>query len=274
MILEENILSDVYMKKNNNVLDTAAELRVSVQTVMTSLKKYNIDFVKPKHLYSDLKKTDFSNFQKSLLIGSILGDGHLEKRSHLKNASFREEHSVKQTQWLKWKHDNLKPFTTTNTWIRDRGDEALMPDGHGGKKMYKISNVITMSTNIHPYLTYLYSEFYVDRIKIVPVELIRSSFNIVSMAVLIGDDGSFNKGCIIICTESFKYDEVVVLKGAIERIFKGVVRINGVQIGKPRLYLSNFDKDLQFISKIRNILPPCMHYKLPTVLNEHQTATQ
>ena len=274
MIIEEKKLKKAYMKKNDSVLDTAAELRVSVQTVMASLKKYKIDFVKPKHLYSDLKKTDFSDFQKSLLIGSVLGDGHLEKRSHLKNASFREEHSVGQTQWLKWKHNNLKPFTTMNTWIRDRGDEALMPDGHGGKKMYKISNVIAMSTNIHPYLTYLHNQFYVNRVKIVPAKLIKNNFDIISMAVLIGDDGSLNGTGIVICTESFKYDEVVLLKEAIEKLFKGSVKVNGLQAGKPRLYLSKFDKDPQFVSKIKNILPKCMHYKLPTVLNEHQTATQ
>lgn len=274
VIIEENELRNAYMKKNDKVLDVAAELRVSVQTIMASLKKYNIDFVKPKYLYGDLKRTDFSKFQKSLLIGSVLGDGHLEKRSHLKHASFREEHSVNQTQWLKWKHDNLKPFTMANTWVRDRGDQMLMPDGKGGKKMYNIAHVIAMTTGTHPYLTYLHNQFYVNRIKIVPFGLIDECFDLVSFATLIGDDGSFGKGVLTICTDSFKYDEAMFLREAIKKMFNGRVVVKKTQIGKPRIYLSSFKKDIEFISKIRNILPKCMHYKLPTVLNEHQTATQ
>lgn len=274
MIVEKDKLSTVYIEKNGNVLDIAAELRVSVQTVMASLKKYNLSFVKPKYLYGDLKRTDFSEFQKSLLIGSVLGDGHLEKRSRLKHVLFREEHSVHQTQWLKWKHDNLKPFTTANTWIRDRGDQMLMPDGKGGKKMYNIANVIAMSTGTHPYLTYLHSEFYVNRIKIVPKMLMESKFDMVTLAVLIGDDGSLNRNIIVICTDSFSYSEVMILKEMIERIFNGGVTVRTKQAGKPRLYLSRFNDDKKFVSELRDILPKCMHYKLPLVLNEHQTATQ
>ena len=273
VIIEKDKLNNVYIEKDCNVLDTAAELRVSVQTVMASLKKYNVSFVKSKHLYGDLKRTNFSKFQKSLLIGSVLGDGHLEKRSHLKHALFREEHSAKQTQWLKWKHDNLKPFTTANTWIRDRGDQALMPDGKGGKKMYDITNVIAMSTGTHPYLTYLHNEFYINRVKIVPKSLIESQFDMTTLAVLIGDDGSLSRNGLIICTDSFKYNEVVFLKETIKKMFGGKVTVSKAQVGKPRLYLSMFNKDKNFVFKLKDILPKCMHYKLPTVLNEHQTAT-
>ena len=50
VIIEKDKLNNVYIEKDCNVLDTAAELRVSVQTVMASLKKYNVSFVKSKHL--------------------------------------------------------------------------------------------------------------------------------------------------------------------------------------------------------------------------------
>ena len=275
VIIEENKLKTAYMEKNNSVLDTAVELRVSVQTIMASLKKYKIDFIKPEHLYGDLKRTDFSEFQKSILIGSILGDGHLEKRSHMKNASFREEHSVKQTFWLKWKHDNLKPFTTSNTWVRDRGNTAMMPDGYGGKKMYNIENVIAMTTGVHPFLTYLHSKFYVNGKKIIPFSLLENSFDLTVLATLIGDDGSnYGKSGIVICTDNFEYNEVVYLRDKIQKMFNGEVVIRKSRLNKYRLYLTMFNKDSHFISKIRNILPKCMHYKLPTVLNEHQVATQ
>ena len=274
LIIEKKLLTNVYKEKNGNVLDTSAELRVSVQTIMASLKKYKIDFVKPKYLYGDLKRTDFSDFQKSLLIGSILGDGHLEKRSHLKNASFREEHALNQMEWLRWKHDNLKPFTTSNMWVRDRGEKAMMPDGKGGKRLYNIQNVVAMATGTHPYLTYLHSKFYVNCKKIIPSDLIDSNFDMTALSVLIGDDGSHTNRGLVICTDSFEYDDLVNFRNKIRRMFKGKTVIFKTHTGKLRLCLTWFIRDHGFVSEIRNILPKCMHYKLPTVLNEHQAATQ
>lgn len=272
MIVEEIKLINVYKEMNGNIFDVAAEFRVSVQTIMASLKKYKIDFVKPKHIYSDLKRTGFSKFQRSLLIGSTLGDGHLEKRGHLKNALFRTEHSVKQIEWLKWKYDNLKPFTTSNIWTRDRGRKALMPDGHGKKKLYNISNVVSMSTNTHPYLTILHNEFYKNRKKVVPFDFLKEEFDLVSMAVLIGDDGSLGANGLIICTDSFMKKEVLFLMDLFKNFFSGKITIT-INKNDFRIRLCSVHKEDCFIQELYKILPKCMHYKLPPVLNEHQAAT-
>jgi hypothetical protein len=211
MIIEREIIENTY---KGNIFETASELRVSVQTIMASLKKYNIKFEKPKHIYGDLKRTSFSNFQKGLLIGSILGDGHLEKRSHLKNASFREEHSMDQVEWLKWKYYNLKPFTTSNMWNRDRGKKSLMPDGKGGKKYYNIQKVCAMSTNTHPYLTYLHKLFYSNGKKVVPHTFIKEEFDEVVFSTWMGDDGYYNnkRDYVVICTENFTLEEIEILE--------------------------------------------------------------
>jgi len=275
MIIEKDIIEKIY---NGNIFETAVKFRVSIQTIMASLKKYKINFEKPKHIYGDLKRTDFSDFQKSILIGSILGDGHLEKRSHLKNASFREEHAIDQVEWLKWKHSNLKPFTTANMWIRDRGTKALMPDGKGGKKYYNIQNVCAMSTGVHPYLTKLHNLFYKDRVKILPNSFITDNFDLISLAVLIGDDGYHNKerNYIVLCLESFSYTEILLLEKCINNLgvkFTSVIKHSKSPVSY-RLYLNNVSINKELLTNSINILPKCMHHKVSPVLNEHQVATQ
>lgn len=273
MIVEKEILENTF---NGNVIETAVQLRESVQTIMASLTKYNISFEKPKHIFSGLRDTDFSGFQKSLLVGSILGDGHLEKRAHLSNAIFREEHSVKQVEWLKWKHSNLKPFTTANMWIRDRGNTAMFPDGHGKKKQYTITNVCAISTNTHPYLTYLYKMFYLNNKKIISFDFMKKNFNELCLLVWICDDGYYDhkRNCVVLCTENFSYPEIKILSECISafNIKNSIVR-HSIKKDTYRIYISNFSSNVDLREYGFNVLPKCMHHKVSPVLNEHQVAT-
>lgn len=274
MILDKNLLLDNY---NGNIFDLAAELRVSVQTIMASFKKHNIPFDKPKHLYSELKKTNFSKFQKSLLLGSILGDGHLEKRSKLKNALFREEHSIKQIEWLKWKYTNLKPFITSKLWIRDRGKRQFLPDGKGGKKLYNVQKICSISTGVHPYLTELHNLFYKDGVKVIPEKFVYENLDELSLLVWICDDGYYNKDrdYIAICTENFNYHENVVLLKSISKLLGNVSLIkHSNKRNTYRIYINSFSNNKSFIANGLNILPSSMHYKISPVLNEHQVATR
>ena len=270
MIIEKDILEKNIDK---SIMEIAVELRVSVQTVMASLNKYGIPFDKPTHIYGDLKRTNFSSFQKSILIGSVLGDGHIEKRIKLKNASFREEHSIDQYEWLKWKHDNLKPFTTSDTWVRDRGSKYLMPDGKGGKRMYNIQNVCAMSTNTHPYLSELHRAFYKDRIKVVPENFLLDNFDDVALYVLICDDGNFSDNSLRICTDSFSKKEVYFLSDLFAKFFKGRVTVREEKPNKFRVVFTEISRDMQFFTRAKAIIPECMYHKFSPVLNEHQAAT-
>lgn len=274
MIIEREIIENIY---KGDIFETASELRVSVQTIMASLNKYNMKFDKPKHIYSELKRTDFSSFQKSILIGSILGDGHLEKRSHLKNASFREEHAMDQVEWLRWKYNNLKPFTTSDMWVRDRGNESLMPDGKGGKKLYNIQKVCAMSTNTHPYLTDLHKLFYSNGKKVVPHDFIKEAFDEVVFSTWLCDDGYYNnkRDYVVICTENFSFGDIEILECCLDFLNienTSIIKHSNSPINY-RLYINDFSLNKQLINECLDILPKCMHHKITPVLNEHQVAT-
>jgi hypothetical protein len=54
--------------------------------------------------------------QMNIIIGSILGDGAVEK-----NGAFAEEHSIKQSQYLSWKQDKLQNLCATKSKITKHG---------------------------------------------------------------------------------------------------------------------------------------------------------
>ena len=49
-----------------------------------------------------------TQFQKSIIIGSILGDGYLRIISGRNNAFLEINHSIKQKEYVDWKYLNLK----------------------------------------------------------------------------------------------------------------------------------------------------------------------
>jgi hypothetical protein len=53
----------------------------------------------------------FTERQKSILLGSMLGDGTLDKvHGRVKTSRFSEVHGIAQCDWLKWKQKQLEPL--------------------------------------------------------------------------------------------------------------------------------------------------------------------
>jgi len=175
MIIEKELLMNVFELSGKNIFSSAAELRVSVQTVMASLCKHKIKYDKPKSIYFGIKNTNPSQFQKSLLIGSILGSGYLVKHSKSNKTVFTQRIDIKQAEWLKWKHSNLMPFTDSNTLVREEGS-------------------ISLSTIPHMYLTDLYENFYCGGIKKSSKSFIENNIDSLSLSILLCDCNTYIGG--------------------------------------------------------------------------------
>ena len=51
-----------------------------------------------------------SSRQKEILIGTILGDGHLERNGN--GVRLRVDHGMHQAEYLKWKYEEFKNLAT------------------------------------------------------------------------------------------------------------------------------------------------------------------
>lgn len=96
------------------------------------------------------KRLSLSDYQRSVVIGTLLGDGSLAANWSKTNFSLQVAHSVKQETYLLWKYGILKD------WILSK------------PRYYPRNKSITIKTISHPEISQLASLFYPHGRKVMP----------------------------------------------------------------------------------------------------------
>lgn len=122
-----------------------------------------------------------SKQERSILIGTILGDGYLQKTGK-NNARLRLEHGYRQKKYLFWKVENLKVFFQGKPKCLER----IHPKTN---KKYRYWRHQSQST---PYLGKLRKAFYLEGKKKIP-ENIEKYLTRTVLAVWYMDDGYYYK---------------------------------------------------------------------------------
>lgn len=151
--------------------------------------------------------------QRSLIIGSLLGDGTMRMGIKAKNANFKAEQGLEQKEYVFWKYEILKPLVFTKPKLSFRYNE----DGERYPKSWWFRTIR------HPLLTEIYERFYAKEKyrtgrKIIPQNIIENIDALV-FAVWVMDDGSYTDGKIDISTYSFLLSEIQLLQEKIENRF-------------------------------------------------------
>jgi len=147
--------------------------------------------------------------QEDVLIGSLLGDGHVEYNG--KSCRFRFDQSLSQIEYLKWKHQLLEPLCG-NIYEYTIYDKRT-------QKSYKKAR---FSTRTLPIFNSFRETFYPDGKRIVP-DHIKSIFRSnLALAVWYLDDGSLKTDCraFRLHTNNFTLFEVLALKDTLELNFQ------------------------------------------------------
>jgi hypothetical protein len=150
--------------------------------------------------------------QRSVIVGSILGDGTMRIGKRAVNANLKIEHGLKQKDYVLWKYSILKPWVFTVPKISYRYRE-------NGTKYAKSWWFRTIR---HPLLTELYRLFYKENKKVIP-RCLDEYLDSLGLAVWIMDDGSVRRKAIDISTYSFSEAEIKFLL----RILKEKFDLNG-----------------------------------------------
>lgn len=267
MELKDNkeLLYDLYYNKKYSLSKIASMYSVTSMTIRAWLHRNDIK-TRPstQTIYKELKTTDFSSSQKSLVIGSVLGDGSLTLGKDCINARFVERHGKKQKDYLLWKRNMLKPFTMSKITETPAGIHNI-----SGVNC-KVGRSYMFSTISHPYLTDLRQAFYINNVKIVPNNLYKL-LNALSIAIWFCDDASFTYSKkygiyrLDLHTESFTYKENVFLcREVLSKHFNEHFRINSrvYKSGKAfYICLSGKNKLKKIVNELRDFIPECMYYK-------------
>ena len=126
-----------------------------------------------------------TQLQKSLIIGSILGDGYVRIIPGRKNAFLEINHSIKAKEYVDWKYSVLMNICKSEPKERNTNN---------GRVAYRFF------TKQNREITNLLNLFYKNGKKVIPVDL---ELNPIVLAVWFMDDGSNSRSNIYFNTQQF-----------------------------------------------------------------------
>lgn len=196
--------------------------------------------------------------QHELLIGGILGDCHVEKSNVNSRVIF--EHSISQLKYVEWKHSVLQPFTQLRCVYSGKIVKYSVVDKRTHKTYYKVRFKTLTNKVFNSY----HQLFYANKLKRVPTTIKDYLKTELALAVWYLDDGALRTDCkgLRLHTNSFYYDEVILLKNLLLENFK--IDSKPHKQGKGyNLYIGTSHKQSE---QFCDIIRPFVASKIPSML--------
>lgn len=245
--MEEQIIQ-VYLQ---NTTKTSKELGE-----ILGIKDYTIRRILNKNGYFLGHYTPFvkrnynilSSIAKEIIIGSLLGDGHITKYKNNVNSKLVIKHSYKQKSYCRYKKYLLRCEQLNVSQY-----DSKFLDNRNNKTYY--STTITSSNSNFNILRDIW---YIGSNKIIPKDI---KITPLTLAIWFMDDGTKagNSGYYL-CTNNFTLEEVEILRSLLLKDLEIISMIH-YNNGKPILYIpkSNIKK---FNSTVYRYIHKSMKYKL------------
>ena len=183
-----------------------------------------------------------SQTQKSVIIGSLLGDGYLRIVPGRRNAFLEVNHSFSQREYVDWKYSILRDIT------KSAPKKRVIDDVRVAYRFY---------TKQHPEITLLYRMFYKDGEKIIPSDLHITSL---SLAVWFMDDGSrCRTSDVYLNTQQFDHKDQMKLINMLKE-FNLEARLNKDKIYQRIRFIKS--SLAEFRRLVRPHIIPSMKYKI------------
>ena len=195
----------------------------------------------------DRNMIQITSFQHSIIVGVILSDGWVQRRSGW-NPRIGFKQSMKNFEFFWDVFTQLSSLCSGYPW--------LTKNIKRGKLFFSIE----MGTRQLNSLMEVYNLFYLDpNKKIIKVELF-DYLDYISIAYwIMGDGAKKNKG-ITLCTDSFSFKEVVLLMNILKIKFD-INSTMHLEKSKPRIYI-NYSELQKILPSIKPYIVKSMLYKL------------
>ena len=187
--------------------------------------------------------------QTAIIIGSLLGDGCLEKREN--GVRLRLDHGFKQKDYLFWKHQELKNIAGKILRVN------YYHKGHN--KFYENYRFSTLTSKL---LSIFWKKFYRNGNKIVPKNICKLLTEPIALAIWHMDDGYKRNDCnaLRLNTDSFSRSEQDFLRNALEKNFgiKTKVHKKG---GYWNIYIPEKESK-KFVDLVKPYIHNTLNYKI------------
>lgn len=188
--------------------------------------------------------------QRDIIVGLLLGDGHLETKNHGRTYRLKIEHSINQKEYVDWQYAIFKNHTRTGPKLK-----VQMVNGKQYQKYY-FSTIATGS------LRFYGQQFYPHGKKCVP-KFIGKMLEPQGLAVWFMDDGSYKSKqhrSLILNTQGFVPQDIVRLQKVLQEKFS-IETVRRKQKEGEQIYIPG--KQVPgFIQKIKPYILPSMEYKI------------
>ena len=195
-----------------------------------------------------------SDLQKEVLIGVLLGDGHLETQNGGRTYRLKIEHSSLQKEYVDWLYQVFKEWITTPP--RERTQIVL------GVSYNKYG----FSTLSHGAFRFYAQQFYQNKKKVLP-KAIHKWLSPIAMAVWYMDDGSIKSNrhrALIINTQSFSIPDLKRLIIIFKDRYGIEMKLRKQSRKSIEIYqlITTSNTVAKFVDIIREHILPSMQYKL------------
>lgn len=187
--------------------------------------------------------------QRQIIVGLLLGDGHLETQNNGKTYRLKIEHSIEQKEYVNWLYDQLASLVgkQSKERIKNSFDKKITSYGFS---TYSIKS-----------LRFYAQQFYQGKTKVMP-KIIGKLASPLSLAIWFMDDGSFKSNrhrTYIIHSLGYTRDELETAKEAFMKF--GIIIGIHKQYGRWRIYVYS-----SFAPAFKKLIEPyvisSMRYKL------------
>lgn len=215
-------------------------------------RQYGLEF--DFSINHELREQAFSQRQKEIVFGTLLGDGYLRPTNgNSKNCSYALSccHGEKQLEYLKWKFSEFSNFVTTRDFkINTRQFKGNAP-------------TYAFSTVSHPFLNEAHAICYWNNGKKDISQQWLEQLTPLSIAVWYMDDGSLNKRyhTIVLCTNSFSHTGQLLAIDYFQMRY-GINAVLEPRRNQQTVIRINASQSRKFIDLVAPHIPDCMSYKL------------
>ncbi len=206
--------------------------------------------MRSKIIETHKKTLSLSQTQREIIIGLLLGDGHLETQNNGQTYRLKIEHSVKQKVYTDWL------YMIFSEWCNQP------PKARIKKSFNKDIVSYGFTTYSSSALRFYGQQFYLGKKKVIP-KIIKKLLSPQSLAIWFMDDGSWKSDhhkTYIIHALGYKKPELALIKKTLKEKFGININIHK-QYDKWRIYIMS-DSSEKFKMLIKSYVIPEMFYKL------------
>lgn len=203
------------------------------------------------------KRLKLTPRQQEILVGTLLGDGHMETQDSGRTWRLKIEHTLKQKEYVDWIHDEFHEWVLTPPKVRERFVRLRTVSGVYSK--YYFSTLSVGSFRFYA------QQFYRKGKKIAP-QLIHKLLTPLALVVWYMDDGSIKSNqhrAVFLNTQGFDLQSLQRLQKALLEKF-GIKTSTRNDRGGMQLYLIGETVE-RFLALILPFVIPSMRYKLPKI---------